>query len=202
MKTLCAALVVFSVVTGQAFAQAEFAVKQRAKQLSNENNARQGVAPSSASPQSKAPSPSSTAETTAPLTAPPQQQSAAMLKADLAAVRAKGQATPELKQQFVKDLFAAVRGSAQPSSSALNKLADSLLTAVATKGFSPTNDTRLVQNIIVALNSAGLSSTRTQEIADEFQASMEKAGVPSGDANATANDLKAIATEVQKGAAK
>ncbi len=201
MKAVFIALAVLGLGAGQVFAQAEVAVKQRAKKLSDDNNAQQGVKP----PPAATPRHDTTATTTqsgSALTPPPQQQTATMLKADLAAVRAKGQTTPELKQEFVKHLSVAVRGSAQPSSLALDKFADSLLAAIATKDVSSTNDARLVQNVIVTLNSAGLSSRRTQEIADEVQAALMAAGVPSDAASTAASDLKNIGTEVQSNALK
>jgi chorismate mutase len=197
MRTLFIAFIVFSLLTAQAFGQAE-RIRQRARAVANQTNAQQNVdAPSSqASPTNKPPA-AAPATPAAPLKPTTQQQANAKLKVDLAAVRAKGQATPDLKQRFTRDLMAAARGTAKPSAYSVDKFADMLLAAAASKNLSSTNDARLVQDMIIAANSFGLSATRMQEIINDLQSALKTAGLADDSAAAIANEFKTLALEVQ-----
>src|SRR5258707_1434506 len=73
-------------------------VKQRAKELINQNNVRQNVAPPSQTPQSPATA-----------TPPAQPQSLIRLEADLAAIKADSIVTPQQKQKLTADIIAAAQ---------------------------------------------------------------------------------------------
>src|SRR5262245_31659356 len=91
-----------------AFGGSEQIIKQRAKDLRDQNNARQGFPPPSARPAT----PSSTTPTTPSPTTPttitmtPQQQAMARLQASLAAIRPGVRVTSEMKQQLASDMTA------------------------------------------------------------------------------------------------
>ena len=78
-------------------AGSEAIIKQRAKDLSNQNNVRQGVAPPTQPPPT-APKPA----TTAPSTLTP-QQALAKLQTDLAAIKVNSTVTSAQKQQLARD---------------------------------------------------------------------------------------------------
>ena len=97
-------------------------IKQRAREVSNQNNVRQGVAPP-------------TQPSQPPATAPAQTQTITRLQTDLAAIKAAAPVTVEQKQKITTDLIAAAQ-SAKPSSAVAAKLAEDLLAAFAAKPLS------------------------------------------------------------------
>lgn len=210
MKTLVAILTVTALLIGSASAQYSSA-KRQAGSLEGKINERHkaaedgapppGLPPKSGSAQTSKPAPPPVPPAAAPIKPTSQQLAATKLKADIAAARAKGEATAELKRQFAADLAAAVSGSSRPSPAALAKFGDGLLTALVPKSVALTDDTKLIKAIIASLNSKGLSATRLQEINDEFQALLTKAGMAAGDASLAAQNLAGVVTEVQNGTA-
>ncbi len=170
-------------------------IKQRAKELSNQNNVRQGVPPPATPPPAKA-SPAKSATPSTPASS--QQQSIARLKADLAALGGSAGAASERKLQFVRDLLAAARGTVKPSQATVTRFANSLGAALADKTVPAESQTRLAQNIEAILNGVNLSTSQTQAIADDMQATLQTSAVPRAAAAGVAADLKAIAAEVRK----
>ncbi len=195
MKTILLTALVLGLVAGGVFAQADMIIKQRAKELSNQNNVRQGVPPPATTPPAKAP-PAKTATPSTP--ASPQQQSIARLKADIAALGGSSAAGSEQKLQFVRDLLAAARGTVKPSQATVTRFANSLGAALADKTVTAESQTRLAQNIEAVLNGANLPVSQTQAIADDVQAILQTSAVPRATAVGVAADLKAVAAEVQK----
>jgi hypothetical protein len=196
MKTLLATAAVVALLAPSVFGQAEQIIKQRAKELSNQNNVRQGVAP----PTPAAPPPTArpAAQPAAATPAIAQQQNIAKLKADIAALGTKSQANPDQKLQFVRDIVAAARGAAKPSQASASKFAGDLAAALADKTVSPADQTRLAQDIEAIVNGAALPQSQTQAIAADVQAILQVSDVKRPAAVTVADDLKAIAAEVQK----
>ncbi len=196
MKTFAACLTAFGLWTLTAHGQAEVIVRERAKGVANQNNARQGAQPAA---------PATAASPAAVPTAPPaasrptvQQQNIAKLKADLARVRQEGKVTDKSKQGFAKDLLVTAQGSGKPSMTTLASLSEHWLAAVASKDVTAVADEKLVSKVVVLLNSGGLPTRRTQELADESQAALQSAGV-SAEAAAKINaDLQLIAADVER----
>jgi len=198
MNKLWVIVMVLGLLAGPAFGQAERS-RQRARSVSNPTNSVDGTL-SSTSSTNKSTNKSTatgTAASATPVTATTQQKSAAKLKDDLTATRAKGQATPELRQRFAKDLMAAARGSAKPSAYSVDKFTEVLLTSAANKSVSSAADARLVHNMVLIMNSFGISATRTQEIVSDLQSALKTAGVAEDNATAIANEFKTLALEVQ-----
>jgi hypothetical protein len=167
--------------------------KQRAKELNNQNNVRQGIgAPASPVAPAK-PAPTRPAQ-------PQPPDPVAKLKADIAAITGKPSVPAELKQQFTADLHAAARGSRKPSNAAVEKLSASLASALAGQPLESSAQSRLAQDINLALNSASLSPQRAGEIADDVQAILQTGGIARGTAAKVADDLKAIAAELRDSA--
>jgi hypothetical protein len=198
MKALIASVMVLGLLTGHALGQGAQAdqVKRRAKDLSNQNSARQGVAPS-------APARVSTTTATKATTATPptaQQQNIAKLQADFAGFKPGSPATAEQKQQLTKDIAAACRG-VKPSSPVITAFVNDLAAALADKTFDAPQRTRLAQDIEAVLNSAAMPASQFDAIIADVQAILQAGGAKRSLAASTANYLKVAGSEVRRGAA-
>ena len=177
------------------FAGPETIIKQRAKELRDQNNVRQGVAPPS----------QSTAQPTAPapgtvVTLTPQQAALARLQASLAAIRPDSPATDQKKQQLTKDLLGAAQGKAPQVET--GKLAEDLSAALSEKLLASVTRNRLVQNLGAVLNPSNIPTAQMQDIVADIQAIFQTSGIARKDAVGIANDAKAIAAGIQKTASK
>src|SRR5437763_10657652 len=103
MRTMIMAAMMVALLRSTMFAGPADIIKQRAKELNNQNNVRQGVAP----PSQPVPPPAS-----APATQP--SQSLMRLQAELAAIPAGSPVTAEQKQKLANGLIAAAL-AAKPS---------------------------------------------------------------------------------------
>ena len=182
-----------SLLTINAFAAgSEAIIRDRAKELSNQNNVRQGVAP---------PAPSQPAAA-ANKAAPP---AAAMspigrVQLDIAAIKPTSPVTPAQKQQLARDLAGLAQGSKKPSFPTVNKLAEDMATALSQKPVTEGARSRLVQDLNAAMNPANLQPTQMQDIVADVQAVFQSAGVPRKDAVTISDGVKAISAELQKSA--
>jgi hypothetical protein len=198
MKAFTSCLFLGLTVT-MGLAQAEI-IKQRAKDLSRQNNERQGVAPPAPvpAPRRTAPPPAAPPAAAPTLQLTPEQQGLARLQADLAAFKVKVAATPEQKQRFAADLMAAARGAPKPSAASVNRLADNLAAALTNKTLSPAQQSRLAQNLNAVMNAAGYPETQIRAVLEDAQTLLQPTGPPDGPAPAAVADLKTIAAEVRK----
>jgi hypothetical protein len=171
-------------------AGSEAIIRQRAKDLSNQNNVRQGVPP-------PVQAPPNTAQTAPPAVA---MTPMGKLQTDLAAIKLNSPATPAQKQQLARDLMALAQGPKKPSSGAANKLAEDMSAALSQKALSEGVRSRLVQDLNGALNPGNLQPTQMQDILSDVQAVFQTAGVSRKEAVAIGDDVKAIAGELQKSA--
>jgi len=171
-------------------AGSEAIIKQRAKELSNQNNVRQGVPPPAQPPPQ------------ANQTAPPAAALKPMgkLQTDVAAIKLNSPVTPTQKQQLGRDLMVLAQGPKKPSSGAVNKLAEDMSAALSQKALSEGARSRLVQDLNGALNPGNLQPTQMQDIVSDVQAVFQTAGVSRKDAVAIGDDVKAISAELPKSA--
>ena len=170
-------------------------IKNRAKEVVNQNNVRQGVPPpSQPTPHPTTPAPASPT-TSAPVV--PQAQSLAKIKADLAGFKTGSLATAEQKQQFIKDLAIAAR-STKPALPTVTKFVDSLAAGLSEASLTPDQQGRLAQNIDAVLNSKPLPATQFDALIADVQAIMQVGSVKRTSAVSLANDLKAVGTEVRR----
>jgi len=207
------ALILLTSLLMAGIAGAQYApAKQRARDVSGRMTERQNVT-ADGSPASRyglpqtappaTPPPTAENSVSAPTIKPStQQQAATKVKADLAEARAKGEATAELKKQFVQDLSATAQGYNRPSLAALTRFGESLLTAVATKKGTAADDARLVKNVVISLNSAGLSPARLQEISEEIHAVLTKSGISADETSLITQHLSAAVSDIQSGGVK
>lgn len=171
-------------------------IKQRAKELVNQNNVRQGVPPPAA------PAPRTTAPATPgnPATANPavlQAQNIAKIKTDLAGLKPGSPVTLAQKQQLIKDLAVAAR-STKPSLPSVTKFVDTLAAALGENILGEPEQDRLAQNLNSVFNSKPLPASQFDAIIADVQAILQVGGVKRPVAASLAGQLKAVGLEVRR----
>lgn len=207
MKLLVALPLVVAFLGHDALGQGAQAdqIKRRAKELSNQNNVRQGVTPPSQAPakQPAVPATAPAAAKAAPQTpATIQQQNLARLFTDFASIKPGKSVTDEQKQKLIKDLAVAVRGATKPSLPAVTKFVNGLTGALLEKELGAAEQSRLAQNVEAVLNSERLPSAQFDAIIADVQAILQVGGTKRNVAVNVANDLKAVGAEVRRTPAK
>jgi hypothetical protein len=171
----------------------EVIIKQRAKELSNQNNVRQGVPPPT-----QAVNPASGTPVPAP---PALAPSLTKFQTDLAAINTGSTVTLAQKEQLANELLAGAQG-AKPSPEAAAKLASDLAAAFAEKPLSSTSRTRLVREIDAVLNPGKYPQAKLEGIFSDVQAIFQENGLSRTKATVIVDDLKAVSADVQKGGVK
>jgi hypothetical protein len=207
MRLFLALMIATGFLCHHAFGQGAQAdqIKRRARELSNQNNVRQGVPPPSQPPAQPAARPVTAPTAARPAAANPatiQQQNIARLTADFAAIKPGAAATPERKQQLIKDMATAVRGATKPYLPTVTKFVNGLAEALAEKGLATAEQSRLAQNVEAVLNSERLPAAQFDAIIADVQAILQVSGAKRNLAINAANDLKAVGAEVRKKRAK
>ena len=189
MRTSICLVAILSLATASAFAGPETIIKQRAKELRDQNNVRQGVAPPTQAP----------VTSTAP--APPSlSPSLVRFQTDLGNLTMGTSVTPDQKQKMVQELAAAPQ-AAKPSTKTLAKLTEDITAACAEKPLSPTSRGRLVQELDAVLNPGKYPSAKYDKIFEDVQAIFQDNGLSRAKAVVIADDVKAVWAEIQKGGA-
>ena len=171
-------------------------IKQRAKELVNQNNVRQGVPPPAPpAPRPAAPAPPGTPA--APNPAVLQAQNISKIKADLASLKPGSPVTREQKQQLIKDLAVAAR-SAKPSLPTVTKFVDTLAAALGENTLGEPEQERLAQNLNSVFNSKPLPASQFDAIIADVQAILQVGGVKRPAAASIAGNLKAVGAEVRR----
>jgi hypothetical protein len=190
MKTTLGLIGAATVFAGNLFGGSQEIIKQRAKELVNENNVRQGVPPPV--------TPSAAPSTFAAPANPQQQQALARLKADLAAIKPNASVTAEQKQQLAKDIIAAAGGASKPSHTSATALAEDMSAALAGNLMPDTSRARLVQELDAVLNPTKYPQAKMEGIFSDIQAIFQTSGAARKDAVKISDSVKAIAAEVRK----
>lgn len=198
MKTASIALIAsLGLLAPSAFGQGAQAVqvKNRAKEVVNQNNVRQGVPP----PSQATPRPPAALPTSPTVTSPAQTQgqNIARIKTDLVGFKTGSIPTAEQKQQFIKDLAVAAR-STKPSLPTVTKFVDSLITGLSEATLTSEQQGRLAQNLEAVLNSKPLPASQFDAIIADVQAILQVGSVKRTTATGIANNLKAVGTEVRR----
>jgi hypothetical protein len=193
MKLSLALAGVLALVTSGALARQANIIKERAKELNNQNNVRQGVAPPT-----QAVNPASGT----PVPAPP-KVSASLVKfqTDLAAISAGSTVTAAQKQQLASDLIAGAQG-AKPSLAMATRLADGVSAAAVEKPLSEANRSRLVRELDAVLNPGKYPQAKLDGIYNDVQAIFQDNGLNRTKASAISDSVKAISGEIAQGGAK
>lgn len=192
MKTLLSlAIVALALALPTAtFAQgAAVIAKQRAKELRDQNNVRQGV-PTPAAPAVAAPAAGRN----------PAAPAAALKSLQSALQRLMGQArpAPAAKEALVQQLLAAARGPQKPARAALQGVVDSLAACLGTATLEDSEVQRLATDLWVLMNSATLPAERLQQILADVQAVLQVGGVRRAQAVTVTGQLRQIAQSLQQ----
>jgi ABC-type transporter Mla subunit MlaD len=191
MKTVLSLIGAATLVAGSVFAGPDVIIKQRAKEIRDQNNVRQGVTtPGQATP------PSQPSASTAP--SPLLQQNLAKVRADLATFKPNSPVTPQQKLQFKNDLLASAQGASKPSPATISALADSLSAAFTQSAFPDKDRDRLVSRLAAVLNPANIQSSQMQAIYADVQAIFQANGMARKDAVKIVDQVKAVGAETQK----
>lgn len=196
MKKLLTTVAALGLLTTHVFGQAE-QVKRRAKDLVNQNNVRQGI-PSPAPPQTPA---APTAKPAVATSAVPQQQSIAKLQSDIADIKPGGPVTAGQKQQLIKDIAVACRGT-KPTLGTVTAFVNDLAGALGGKMLDNAQQLRLAQDIDAVVNSAALSMTQFEALIADVQAILQVSGAKRNLAVSAAGKLKTVGLEVRRGAVR
>ena len=169
----------------------ETIIYQRAKELRDQNNVRQGVTP----PTQPAVTPIAPAAPTLSLSS-----SLVQFQTELSTLNAGTPASPDQKQRLAQDLLLGAQ-RAKPSKAAVAKLSQDLAAAFAEKPLSATSRARFVQELDAVLNPGKYPQAKLEGIIADIQAIFQDNGLNRNKAVTIAEDVKAIAAEIQKGGA-
>ena len=170
----------------------ETIVKERAKELNNQNNVRQGVAPPTQPPVPG----TANAATVTPRPTP----ALSNLQLELAAIKPGSPVTADQTQKLTSDIMAGAL-TAKPSSAAAGKLAQDLAAAFAEKPLAVDKRARLAQELDAILNPAKYPQAKPDGIFADIQAIFQENGLQRTKAVAIADDVRAISHEIQRGGA-
>ena len=165
----------------------ETIVRERAKELSNQNNVRQGVAPPTQTPQ---PAPVATPGTAAPA-APPKSQAVLKFETDLGSIKANDSVTQLIKQKLADDILA-IAETAKPAATAAAKLADDLAIAASAKPLDPKYRSRLGMELDAILNPAKYPKSNPSGIFSDIQATFQANGSERKHAVAISEDVRGL----------
>jgi len=172
-------------------------VKQRAKELRDQNNVRQGVPPPAPPARPGAPSAAATPTRPQTATANPRQQSVSRLQADLAALQGRRTVAPELKQRLARDLVAAASGPNKPAGASVAGFVEELAAVLAGQTFETAELARLAQDLDALFAGAQLPPARVQALLDDVQATLQVGGVRRPQAVSLVATLRRVTAEVR-----
>ncbi len=181
-------LVCLALVGQVAMAGPEQIIKQRAKDVRDQNNVRQGVPAA----------PPRITSTPAAVAAMPPQSPLARLHSDVLTLKTNSPVTAAQIQQFARSLAAAAQGPNKPSDSSLQKLSTHLLTALAENPLSTNYRGRLLQNLMAILNAPTLTASQGKNIISDIQGILQMGGTPTEKAAAVAADIQAVSEQIRK----
>jgi len=175
-------------------------IKQRAKDLRDQNNAQQGVPPRGQPVTTGVPA-YSTPATAAPKPASVQPANPALpkLQSSLETVKRDTPVTDPLKSQVMADLLAVAQGR-KPSEATTRKLAQELLSALVEKPLESKRLSRVVQNLGVVLNAGKATPAKVDDAIFTLEATFQAEGLARAKASAIASTAKAVAGETMPGA--
>ncbi len=193
MKTITTISTAVLLFTAVAVAGPDVIIREKAKQLRDQNNARQGVPPPAPPAQTGRPAAAPAGATTASASAAAQPPGLARLQANLAAIKTNAVVSAEQKQRLTQDLIATAQGATKPSAAVAGKLAADLAAACADKPLPASARSRIVQNLNAVLNPESIQTAQMEAVITDVQTVLEKNGVNRGLASAVAADLKVMA---------
>lgn len=178
-------------------------IKQRARELNDQNNARQGIPPKApATPARPAPGVQQPGQ---PAQAQPAVASPEMLrkldvnnlKSDIASMKPGTKVPASALERLTRNLTDHSRGAAKAGSKAIGELAADLAKALPQTELPTTTQGQLAENIVAILNSGTLTASQTQGTVARVENDLQRNGADRRSASAVAADLKSIADELQ-----
>ena len=196
MQTLLVTLVVLGLVTVRASGQGAQAdqIKRRARDVANQNNTGQGVAPP-AQPGTVPGPTAANASATNPASTP--QQNIARIQATLAGFKPGVTVAPAQKQQLIKDIAVACRGT-KPSLPTVTTFVNGLTAALTEATLETAQQKSLAQGIEAVVNSAPMGSSQFEAIIADMKAILQASGAKQSLAVAASHNLKAVGLEVRR----
>lgn len=193
MRTPCVLAGAVLLATAGFCSGQDYIIKQRAKELSNQNNVRQGVAPPTQPTQPPAPGvPQPAAPTLTP--------GLAKFRADLANLPVGAAVPAQQKQQLAQELVGSAQG-AKPSVASASKFVDSVA-AATDKPLPVASRARLAQELDAVLNPGKYPQAKLDGIFNDIQAIFQENGASRTKAVTVADSVRAMSTEIQGGGAK
>lgn len=183
-------------------AGSEHLIKQRAKDVRDQQNQRQGVQPASPPPpptSSAAPARPTPVPAPAQPAAPAVSPQAARIGASLSAIQEADTVGDEQIRQLAQSLIAAARGPVQPSAGKIDRLAEDLSKALAGTKPSAAIRARLPVQLEVAFNKT-FSAKEIEVLSSQIHDTLRDAGIGRVDAKVISNDVKSILVEILQGA--
>ena len=173
---------------------AENIIRQRAKELVDQNNVRQGVAPPTQQPSP----PSGTAAKSTPAAS-----SAALtqFQTSLASIKLAVPVTGPQKQKLTQELIAAAQ-AAKPTPVVATKLIEDLTAALVENPLPSSSRGRLVQELDAVLNPGKYPQAKLDGIIADVQAIFQDNGLVRQKAVVIADDVKALSADIKKGGAQ
>jgi hypothetical protein len=187
MRTIVAPIAVALLLAAVSGVGQDVQVKQRAKELRDQNNVRQGVMPGTPAAPSRA--------------APSLSPSLVQFQKGLASIEAGSAVDAARKKQLSQELLAAAQ-AAKPSADTVNKLVGDLTAAYAEKPLPASSQGRLVFELDAILNPAKYPAAKPDGIIRDVQAIFQENGLARNKAAAIAEGVRALSAEVQGGEAK
>ena len=177
-------------LAGGAYADPAVIIRERAKELSNQNSIRQGVAP---------PTQSTPGMPNPAVPAGPTLSTGIMrFNTELATLKQDGAVSPDQKQKLAQQLIAAAEGG-KPSLPSTMKLAADVSAAFSEKPLPAATRARFVQELDAVLNPGKYPQARPEKIIEDIQAIFQENGLARMKALGIANDVQKVAAEVRKG---
>lgn len=208
MKTSILAILVFTLASPLALGQAHI-VKQRAKELNQQNNQRQGVAPTTPTPPAAPSRPATPAQpqptVIQPTVASPEalrKYDAGRVKSALAPLKPGATVTSRHTEQLAKDLAAACRGTAKPSPERTSQLAKNLGSALTGGHLNEAARTQLADDLVAILNGNDVPASKTEAALSRVDSAFRAGGMDRRASSAVIADLKAITGDLRAGASK
>ncbi len=192
MKPILPIISAVALLGSSVFAGPDVIIRERAKQLRDENNARQGAPPAPRPPPPPAGGPAA-----AP--APPAISTTLVkFQTDLAGIKPGAPASTEQKQALATSLREAA-GFGKPSEQTAAKFIDDVTEACANKTLPAASRARLATELDAVLNPGKYPQAKLEGIYSDIQTMFQDIGVERIKANAIVEDVKTMSAEVQKG---
>lgn len=206
MRTMLLSLVFLALTSSQLLGQAHI-IKQRARELSDQNNARQGVPPRppSGPVRPAAPGAPGAPAVTAPAAAQPAVASPEVLrkydlnnlKTDIASMKPGTQPGAAQLERMTRNLGTASRGAAKPSAKALGALTSDLAKVLPQTDLPVSSQAQVAEDLVAILNCGAIPSSQAQGIIARIESDLSRGGASRRAAATVGDDLRAIADEVQ-----